>query len=156
MWCRKPEQLSMETVMESKSRRDAHGMGLSVSRGLFYQYTAVRWHLEAFDAETFAIMRGTHFLASKRQTGHDLHRLSGSYGKNSVRCPRPMSEHGDRNHRTTLKVLRAGNTLTIRWVPGHKGVTGNEVADTFAKRQQGEENLQPNPKSKIRTTLRTP
>ena len=27
---------------------------------------------EAFDAETFAIMRGIHFLALRRQTGHDL------------------------------------------------------------------------------------
>ena len=24
-----------------------------------------------------------------------------------------------------------GNTLTVKWVPGHGGVTGNEVADSY-------------------------
>lgn len=26
------------------------------------------------------------------------------------------------------------NTLTVRWVPGNKGVTGNEIADPYAKK----------------------
>ena len=29
---------------------------------------------------------------------------------------------------------RRGNTLTLRWVPSHLGIEGNEVADDWAKR----------------------
>lgn len=31
------------------------------------------------------------------------------------------------------KLYEQGNTLTVRWVPGHKGVIGNEAADTYSK-----------------------
>jgi ribonuclease HI len=31
-----------------------------------------------------------------------------------------------------------GNTLTVRWVPGHRGAMGGEVADTFAKEAASE------------------
>ena len=31
------------------------------------------------------------------------------------------------------KISEQGNTLTVRRVPGHRGVTRNEIADIYAK-----------------------
>ena len=30
-------------------------------------------------------------------------------------------------------LYRKGNTVTVRWIPGHRGVGVNEVADTYAR-----------------------
>ena len=32
------------------------------------------------------------------------------------------------------RLLSRGNTLTLRWVPNHLGIEGNEIADDWAKR----------------------
>jgi hypothetical protein len=36
--------------------------------------------------------------------------------------------------RWSHQVVQNGNTLTIRWVPGHADIEGNEVADKQTKR----------------------
>ena len=36
-------------------------------------------------------------------------------------------------HEVDRRIASHGNTITVRWMPVHQGVEGNEAADTWAK-----------------------
>ena len=91
---------------------------------------------EAFDAEGPAIYRALLWL-EQRQEGGRRYTL---FADSSAAIERVRSDRigpGQRFAIATIEVcdriLTRDNQVTIRWVPSHNRVGGNEMADTYAK-----------------------
>ena len=85
---------------------------------------------EACDAELFALMRGIHSPASRHRTGKDFAILSDSQAamrRIQSDEPGPRQDMAAKIIELASKLYEQGN-ITAKWVPGHKGVTGNEIA----------------------------
>lgn len=80
-------------------------------------------------------MRAVYSLVTRQQSGRsftvstdsraDMQRVaSDNPGPGKTWPEKPLNEQVSYPH----------NTLTIRWVPGHRGVVDNEIADNHAKK----------------------
>ena len=115
------------------------------------------YNQEAYDAECAALARALESVTR----GHVPERVTiFSDAQAAIRRmasdePSPGQQYAirARAHIATLRRARPGITIEIRWCPAHKGITGNEVADRWAKvgaeksGSRGVEHLVPLPRS---------
>jgi len=107
--------------------------------------TPARWngkgfHLgknkEVFDAELYAIFQATMHFA-KRNEDNQSYTIFVDSTSAIKRCFHDRLGPGQQLQRTLNGWCREmgerGDSLTIRWVPGHANIEGNEVADFWAK-----------------------
>jgi ribonuclease HI len=92
---------------------------------------------EIFDAELEAIGQAMRRFAQRNKT--DRHYTIFSDSQSAFRrCSNDRPGPGQAQAREIIdgeKVLKLNNcTVTLRWVPGHGGVPGNEQADAMAKK----------------------
>ena len=102
-------------------------------------FRAESWSLDggavALDAEMAALVRGIEICVMSAGPGDSFNIFTDSQAamtrlKNDQTGPR--QESAARGILLARELVRRGATITIRWVPGHVGVLGNEVVDTWA------------------------
>ena len=87
---------------------------------------------EAYAAELFA-MRGIQHLASRLYSGRDFTMLTESHAAiERVQWDAPGPRH-DETIGLAKGLCEQANTLTVKWVPAHRGIAGNEVADSYTR-----------------------
>jgi ribonuclease HI len=141
---KKWEELGDTTLWTDGSRLDDGRVGFAV---VWAQGTAddLTWegvgeslgdNKEVFDAEVYALARAAQILANRNETGHQYSIFCDSQTA-LQRCQDDRPGPGQAFAITFLKwaekLYESGNTLCLRWVPGHKDIEGNEVADVWAK-----------------------
>ena len=93
-------------------------------------------HQEACDAQLFAIMRSLHHLASHRRR-RELYTISSNSQAAMRRVQSDAPGPGQDIAMEIIDLSRAprdqDNYATIRWVPGHRNVEGNELGNQFAR-----------------------
>lgn len=85
-----------------------------------------------FDAEVLATMTAIHLLTSRLQTGQAFTIVTDSQAAmKRVETDSPGSGRDMAIEIIDLasKLYEQENTLTVRWVPGHCGIIGNQIAD---------------------------
>ena len=90
-----------------------------------------------FDAELFAIYQAARVFDGRNEENQEYTILADLI----VAIERVQSDDMGPGQRFVIAVMEVcerlmsrGNTLTLRWVPSHPGVEGNEAADEWAKR----------------------
>ena len=103
-------------------------------------WTGRRYHLgtnkEVFDAEVFAIYQALRVIGQRQESGHRYTLFVDSTSAiDRVRTDAlgPGQRFAIAAMEVCDRVLARDNDVTIRWVPTHLGVPGNEKADEFAK-----------------------
>ena len=130
-------------VRESEKRK-----GGNTYRGLFRSFRrfgsergmrAEAWSLKggitAFDAELSALVRGIELCLLSVTLGATFNIFTDSQAAMlRLRDDRPGPGQGMavRGIKMAREAIRRGASITIRWVPGHAGVPGNEIADQWA------------------------
>ena len=109
---------------------------------------------EVFDAELYALYRATKILEERGEQGQDYTILSDS----TAALARARSDSTGPGQLFTIAIAEVcsrlanqGNTLTLKWVPSHSGIEGNEVADDWAK-MAAESQLDAAPRDYLRET----
>jgi hypothetical protein len=91
---------------------------------------------EVFDAELYAIYRAVMRFGKRREHNQDYTIFTDAQAA-IERCKTDSQGPGQEIARAIItwstEIAERGNTLTLRWVPGHAEVEGNEVADEMAK-----------------------
>ena len=102
-------------------------------------WTGRRSHLgknkEVFDAELYALYQAAKIVDERREEGQDYTILTDS----TAALERAASNRMGPGQRFAVSIMEVhdrlanrGNALTLRWIPGHLGVEGNEFADEWA------------------------
>ena len=91
---------------------------------------------EAYDAEVAAIAYGLAHLHGRMERGHTYTIFTDSVA--AMRrviddAPRPGQHMAVRAIDFAERIVQRGGSVTIRWIPAHRGVEGNERADQAAK-----------------------
>jgi ribonuclease HI len=103
-------------------------------------WTGKRFHLgsnkEVFDAELYAIYQAVMRFAQREEYNTEYTIFADSTSA-IQRCKTDHLGAGQQFARATIKwsedLASRGCTLTIRWVPSHANIEGNETADVWAK-----------------------
>ena len=85
-----------------------------------------------FDAELYALYQAAKIMDERREEGQDYTILTDS----TAALEQAASDRMGPGQRFAVAIVEIhdrlasrGNTLTLRWVPGHLGVEDNETAD---------------------------
>jgi len=130
------------TMFTDGSRLDSGAAGYAVVWQNGQSWVGIKNHMgcnqEAYDAECAAIARALE-EATKRQTVPSRVTIftdaQAAIRRMVSEDPGPGQKYAilARQHIATLRRTRPDITIEIRWCPAHKGVTGNEKADEWAK-----------------------
>jgi ribonuclease HI len=129
-----------ETVRTDGSRQDDGRVGVTCVWRTLEGWTGCRYNLgtnkEVFDAETFAIYQALRALDQRQESGHQYTVFVDSTSAID-RMRRDTFGPGQHFAVAAIEVcswiLARDNEVTTRWVPAQSGVSGNEVADEYAK-----------------------
>ena len=66
-------------------------------------------------------------------------RITHSFSRIERDCPGPVQDMAIETLGLAAKVYEQGNTLTVRWVPGHKGSSATRWPTHMQRRQRGGE-----------------
>ena len=95
---------------------------------------------EVFDAEVFAILQALRVFDERGQSGKEYTIFSDC----QPAIQRARSDQPGLGQCWTCAIIEVasrpvarGNSIDIRWTPAHRGVRGNEVADSMAKEATG-------------------
>ena len=135
---------SPNTVWTDGSRPDSGDMGAACASSSAGEWVGQVFYLghnkEVFDAETFAIYQALRILDRQQATGQQYTIFSDSQAA-IQRIRTDMLGSDQQWARAAMEVharlTARGNEVTIRWVPAHSGVMGNEMADGFAREAAG-------------------
>jgi len=113
-----------------------------------------------FQAEVYAIDRCVQFNLDRKYRQKRIVIMSDSQAAIRALDSFSISSKMVWECRAKLDELSECNIVTLRWVPGHTGVKGNEEADKLAKRESAETSVGPEPfcgigMNTIRKELRT-
>ena len=129
-----------DTVWTDGSRIDSGEVGAACDWQSPSDWTGRRFYLgtnkEVFDAETFAIYQALRILDRRQESGHQCMVFVDSTATNDwvrTNTPGPGQRFAIAAMEVWDRVLAHDNEVTIRWVPAHSRVAGNEQADTYAK-----------------------
>ena len=138
-WQRLRHCLNSGTVWTDGSRLDSREVGAACVWRSAEGWTGRRYHL-VFDAEVFVIYRALHVLDQRQESG----RRYTIFVDSTAAIDRIRSDAIGPGQRFAIasmevceRVAAKDNAVTIRWVPAHAGVQGNEVADRYAKAAAG-------------------
>ena len=100
--------------------------------GMRAEAWTIRGGATAFDAELSALVRAIELCFLRRASGAHFRIFTDS--QSAMRrilddSPGPGQAVAIRGIIGAIRAHRSGATISIHWVPGHTGVTGNEVAD---------------------------
>jgi len=87
-----------------------------------------------FQAEFCAIGRCAEYNLQRNYHGKDIAILFDSQAAIKALSKAKITSKLVNEVRTALDKLGAVNKLTIRWVPGHNNIPGNELADNLARK----------------------
>jgi ribonuclease HI len=124
--------------MNDRSGLGIYGPNCNISLGLG-SYPSV------FQAEVLAIHYCALHILSKRMKGGNFYIFSDSQAalkslKNPEICSKIVQQCW-----LTLNELARGNKITLVWVPGHRGIDGNEKADELARQGSDTNFIGPEP-----------
>ena len=91
---------------------------------------------EVFDAEVYAIAQAIEVIDQKQERGHQYTIFVDSTSAvDRIRTDAigPGQSFGIVAIEGCSRVMSRDNEITVRWVPAHHGVPGNEKADEYAK-----------------------
>ena len=118
---------------------DGSKVNNSTGAGIFCEKIeiAVSRHLgnfaTVFQAEVTAITEASQYLLQKRVKNKDIVILSDSQAALKSLTANTVRQKTVFECIQILNKLSSDNNLTLKWVPGHVGVRGNERADVLAK-----------------------
>jgi ribonuclease HI len=92
---------------------------------------------EVFDAELYAIFQAVLRFGRRNESNRNYSIFADAQSA-LQRCATDADRPGQALAWAIIgwgqSIMARDNTITLRWVPGHKGVAGNEKADEYAKR----------------------
>ena len=122
----------------SKNEKNHTGYGLYINDSLNDNYYEEKGplhnHNSVYQAEAHAITQSAKLMINKEITNRDIEIYSDSQAvlkslqktKIKSRCIKDCSD-------TLKNLVNKQNTITLKWIPGHRGFEGNERADKLAK-----------------------
>ena len=119
----------------SKDNKENTGYGYYIENNNKNHYASesLNNYNTVYQAETIAIHEAASYLIRNNTMNTPIYFFSDSQA-----TIRALTNHTIKSH-TTLECIKILNTLglnnkvTIKWIPGHKGYDGNEIADSLAK-----------------------
>ena len=103
-------------------------------------WTGQHFHLgsnkEVFDAEVFAIYQSLRVIDQRQETGRNYTIFVDSTSaieRIRTDCLGPGQQFAIAATEVCNRIMSRQNEVTIRWVPAHHAIQGNETADTMAK-----------------------
>jgi ribonuclease HI len=126
--------------------RTADGTGAGVYRQSVNRRLSIPLgkHATVFQAEVYAILACVHEIETQDRPEKHISMSSDSQGALKVLQAAKTKSHLVRQCQQTLNISTR-HAVRLYWVPGHAGVSGNEIADKLARRSSGKRFIGPEP-----------
>ena len=98
-----------------------------------------------YQSELFAINMGCTWATSSIPSPGNITFLSDSQAAIKALCTNQINSRQVKDTLTKLNSLGAHHSVQLRWVPGHVGLQGNEMADELAREGSGTAPIGPEP-----------